>query len=478
MMDVLAGLTQAFALLLSPPVLAACGIGLLAGLVIGFLPGISPLGGLALAYLLVLGLVGILGPSSPAVLMVAVAYGTLYGRAFAAINLVDRVNGGAPATSDRPALLGGLIAGLAAALAAGVVAAAGRLHLTLFMGPVEFAAAFTFVLLAGVAFGSGSTASALAMVIVGLLLGLIGQDIETGAARLTFDLPFLSEGLGALEVGIGLFVIANVIHSYRQAGADRRQGVTPERAFQSVSRGMLLAVPAALLPTNGRSASTSVDDRRTPPLPDPFDPASQKGVREIVSALMASDVRFSLSLIPLMIYIAPPDVVGALLQKVFSSQETITGTIQNQATVWLLCATLIVAHVVPLVTLVLPGLTRWWPRPIDVRIAAPAIVVCALVGSYLIDQSLASLGIMLGFGVLGYLMMLGNFDRSLLFLGFLFATGLEENVRRGLMIARGDAMIFLERPISAGFLIAGVLVLIAVRTWRHKRRTWRHKRRT
>jgi putative tricarboxylic transport membrane protein len=208
-----------------------------------------------------------------------------------------------------------------------------------------------------------------------------------------------------------------------------------------------------------------------PPLPDPLDPARQKEVPEIVSALMASDVRFSLSLIPLMVYIAPPDVVGALLQKVFSSQETITGTIRNQATVWLICATLIVAHVVPLIALVLPGLARWRPRPIDVRIAAPAIIACSLIASYLIDQSLVSLVIMLAFGVLGYLMMLGNFDRSLLFLGFLFAAAFEEHVRRGLMIARGDAMIFLERPISAAFLIGGVLVLIAVRTWRHKRQT-------
>jgi putative tricarboxylic transport membrane protein len=471
MMDVLAGLTQAFALLLSPTVLTTCGIGLLTGLVIGFLPGISPLGGLALGYLLVLALVGVLGPNSPAVLMVAVAYGTLYGRAFAAINLADRVNAGAPAASDRAALLGGLIAGLAAAVAAGVVAAAGRTYVTLFMGPVEFAAAFTFVLLAGVAFGAGSTASALAMVVLGLLLGLIGEDIETGAPRLTFDLPFLSDGLSVLAVAIGLFVIANAIHSFRQAGIDRQQSVAPDSALPGTSPRMLLGVLAAVLPTNGWSASTSVDDRRMPPLPDPLDPARQKDGREIVSALMASDVRFSLALIPLMIYIAPADVVGALLQKVFSSQETITGTIRNQATVWLVCATLIVAHVVPLITLVLPRLARWWPRPVDARIAAPAIVVCSLVGSYLIDQSLVSLAIMLGFGVLGYLMMLGNFDRSLLFLGFLFATGLEENIRRGLMIARGDAMIFLQRPISAAFLIAGVLVLIAVRTWRQKRET-------
>jgi TctA family transporter len=471
MMDAVTGLTQGFALLLSPPVLTACGIGLLAGLVIGFLPGISPLGGLALAYLLVLGLVGVLGPSSPVVLMVAVAYGTLYGRAFAAINLADRANGGAPATSGRSALLGGLIAGLAAAVAAGAVAAAGRLHVTLYMGPVEFAAAFTFVLLAGVAFGSGSTASALAMVILGLLLGMIGEDIETGAPRLTFDLPSLSDGLSMLDVGIGLFVIANVIHSYRQAGIDRQQGVAPDSALRGTSPRMLLGVLAALLPTNGWSASTSVDDRRMPPLSDPFDPASQKDVPDIVSALMASDVRFSLALIPLMIYIAPPDVVGALLQKVFSSQESLAGTTRNLATVWLVCATVIVAHVVPLIALVLPRLARWWPRPIDIRIAGPVIIACSLVASYLIDQSFVGLGIMLVFGVLGYLMMLGNFDRSLLFLGFLFATGFEEHVRRGLMIARGDAMIFLQRPISAGFLIAGVLVLIAVRTWRHKRQT-------
>jgi putative tricarboxylic transport membrane protein len=468
-MDVLTGLTQGFAHLLEPAAAAACVIGLSIGILAGFLPGMSPLGGLALA---VGAVFSALGPNSPVVFLVAVAYGTLYGRALAAMNLAVPVSASAGAHPDRSGMVAGLFAGIFVAAMTGVIAVYARLHVTLTLGPVELAAAITFLLLGAVSFGCGSTASALAMTVLGLLLGVVGDDLETGAHRLTFGIPALEDGIGMLDAAIGLFVIANIFHDLGQAATDRPlAAAAAENPVRGIVRRTILGVLAGFLPTNGAAVATTAAERRRRPTADPFDPASQTGAREIFAAAMASDVRFSVSLIPLLAWFVPCDVVSALLRRVISVQEVLT----NQAardrmeTVWLVCVTLVLVHVVPCVMILLPGLARRLIR-VDIRIIAPLVIAGCCIAIFSVTPSLIDFAVMFAFGVVGYCMIIADFDRSVLFFAFLFASTFEENIRRSLLIARGDAMIFLERPISAGFLIAGVLLLITVRAWRHNRR--------
>ena len=153
------------------------------------------------------------GVQSPAVFVVAFAYGTLYGRALAAVNqsAANRADSASLPKGERPILFATLLAGVVVTAAAGVCITAFGHPIAMQLGPAEMVGLLVFLLLGGAAFGRGSAASALAMIILGLLLGLVGTDIETGAARLTFGIGALDDGLGGIDVALGLFVIANVI---------------------------------------------------------------------------------------------------------------------------------------------------------------------------------------------------------------------------------------------------------------------------
>ena len=259
-MDFGASLAQSFALLFSPVGLLPLVIGLMIGIMVGFLPGITPLGGLALVILLVAPLLPIafkeptgLTALGGAVFIVAFVYGTLYGRTFAAINLKASELGSLN-SQDLPArslMIWGLIAGIVVAVTAGVIAATWKPSL----GPVERASMVAFILLAGSAFSSGSPASGLAIAVLGLLLGLVGSDFETGTQRLTFGLPELANEISIIYAAVGLFVVASAIYSLDQAGIAKRANAAPETALPSSILKSMLGVPAGLLPTNGAAAT-------------------------------------------------------------------------------------------------------------------------------------------------------------------------------------------------------------------------------
>lgn len=476
-MDLLAGLTQGFALLLSPAVLAACAIGLVAGIAGGLLPGFSPLGAMALAIAFLTAVAQEFGPASPIAFMVAFAYGTLYGRALAAMG--DGAASAAAAPRARPALrplLGGVALAVAIAAAAGAIAVYARLNITLSFGPAELAAAIVFLLLAGAAFGTGSTASALAMVLLGLLVACVGAEIASGVPRLTFGLAQLADGIDPLDVALGLFVIANVFADLGRAAADRIPPVAPDRgATPGLLRGAILAVLAAFLPTNGAGAASTPAERQARPIADPFDPASRTDMPGVLGATLASDMRFSLSLVPLLAWFVPCDAVAALLWRVFTTEDSLlhqTGRAQT-GTIWLVCATLIVVHIAPLAIFRVPQRAVAWLRRLDIRIVAPLIVAVCGVAIMSVTRNPVDLALMFGFGLVGYGMILADLDRSLVFFAFVLGSHLEENIGRTLLIARGDVTTFVTRRTSAGFLAAGVVLLVAVRVWRFVRRRGR-----
>jgi putative tricarboxylic transport membrane protein len=474
-MDLLGGFAHGFAVLLSPLVLAACAVGLMTGVVTGFLPGISPVGGLALQVGLLAPLVVSFGDQSPVVIMVACAYGTLYGRALAAINqnACDARDAGPYPRSERRFLIAALLAGIAVAAAAGLLVAAARTALMVSFGPIELSALVAFVLLSGAAFGRGSAASALAMVILGLLLRTVGTDIETGIPRLTFGMPALADGIALLSVALGLFVIANVIDDLVRAKSPRERSADPaDYPARGFWQSAILAVLAGFLPTNGATVATTVEARRSQPRADLFDPASQSSVAGILRAAMMSDIRLSVSLIPLLLLLAPIDAMTVLLRNTVNVQAILTNTASDLTPiVWLVCATLIVAHVVPLIVLARLATTRWRPISIDIRIVAPLLLAaCCLVSWQVFDSALSAIGLMLVFGLIGYGMIRCGFDRSLMFFAFALGTTFEENIRRSLLITRGDPTATFERPIAAAFLMAGVLIFIVVRARRHRSR--------
>jgi putative tricarboxylic transport membrane protein len=472
-MDIVAGLAYGFTVLLSPSVQIACVLGLVGGVAAGFLPGISPAGALALAASLLGAVLVSFGVQSPVVFAVAFAYGTLYGRALAAINFnaSAAADAGPYPKSERPVLAAALLASIVIAAAAGIFVAAGGAGFALSLGPIEIAALVVFLLLGGAAFGRGSTASALAMVVLGLLFGLVGTDLETGIPRLTFGITALEDGLGVLEVALGLFVIANVIDDLVRAMTPRQPtAAASDRPVRDLWPSMILAVLAGFLPTNGATFATTVGARRARPAADLFDPASQNSVSGIIRAAILSDIRLSVSLIVLLLLYIPSDVVTVLLRDAVYGQAMLTkATVDPTPIVWIVCATLIVAHIVPLIIVTRLATARWRPIPIDVRIVGPLLIAaCCFLTSQMHESVLTGLGIMFAFGLIGYAMIRAGFDRSLMFFAFAVGLALEENIRRSMLIARGDVTVFLQRPISATFLLAGVALLVAVRTWRRR----------
>src|SRR5215510_11254866 len=321
-MDFAAGLGQGFAILLSPSGLAACIIGLMAGIVVGLLPGISSLGGLVLAVLLL----ALLQPTAfnqptsvagfaGAVFVVSYVYGTLYGRGLAAINqrASETRKLVAKDLPNQSLMVFGVIAGVLVAGVAGMVAAGWKLPY-LYFGPAEYASIMFFILMAGVAFSSGSITTGLAIAVFGLLLSLVGTDLETGAPRLTFGVPGLAHGIIPLVVAVGLFGVPSAIYGLDQVGVARgRTMAAPDVPLPKLVLKSLIGIPAGLLPTNGAAVVSSVPERRTRSGADPLDPASQTNIGEIVCATIASDLRLSISLVPVFTLLVGFDVISAQL---------------------------------------------------------------------------------------------------------------------------------------------------------------------
>jgi putative tricarboxylic transport membrane protein len=478
MTEIVSGWAQGFTTLLSPLVLAACVLGLVSGIVAGFLPCLSPAGSLALQAPVAALIWLTFGVQSPVVFVVAFAYGTLYGRALAAINQ----NAPNPADSAslpkdrRHILFSSLVASIVVTAAVSVgITSIGR-EITMQLGPAEMVSLMVFLLLGGAAFSRGSAASALAMVVLGLLLGLVGTDIETGEARLTFGISALEDGIGATSVALGLFVIANVVDDLtRTSSSESSTAVAPARAAHGFWSATILAVLAGFLPTNGRTFATTASAARSRPAASLFDPAGQGSVTEILRAAMLSDIRLSASLVPVFLLLLPVDAVTPFLRNLINFQALMMGGNNMMANLnpiaWVVFATLILGHVVPLIIVMRLAAVRWRPITIDARIVALLLVAAACFGVWQLhdENALAHVCIMLAFGLVGYVMIRAGFDRSLMFFAFVIAERLEENIRRSLLIARGDLTMFMQRPISAGFLFAGVLLFLIARTLRDRR---------
>lgn len=475
-MELVSGLAHGFTTLLSPLVLAAWALGLVTGIVAGALPCLSPAGALALQAP-VAAYIGLsFGLQSPAVFVVACAYGTLYGRTLAAINqsTPNSADSASLPKGERPSLFATLLVGVVVTAAVAVCIAAFGRHITTQLGPAEMVGLMVFLLLGGAAFGHGSAVSALAMIVFGLLLGLVGTDIETGEARFTFGIGALEDGLGG--VALGLFVIANVIDDLSRTWSSGPAAiVAPARPTYGFGPSTILAVLAGFLPTNGATFATTVSAARSRPTASLFDPASQGSVIDTLRAAMLSDIRLSVSLIPVFLLLLPVDAMTPFLRDIIQAQAILMGGNDVMANLtpiaWLVFATLILAHVVPLIVVMRLVAVRWRPIPIDARIVALLLVAAACFVMWQLhdEDALAHIFIMFAFGLVGYAMIRAGFDRSLMFFAFLIALRLEENTRRSLLISRGDLMTFMERPISVGLLLAGVLLFVAARTLRHRR---------
>lgn len=485
MVDLLSNLALGFGQVLSPTNLFLCFIGALIGTLVGVLPGIGPLATLAL----LLPITFSFEPTGALIMLAGIYYGAQYGGSTTAIlvNLpgessavVTCLDGHEMAKQGRagPALgiaaIGSFFAGTVSTLLIAAVALPMTV-LALRFGPADYASLMIFGLVGAVILASGSILKAVAMVLVGLFLGLVGIDINSGAMRYTFGYPPLTDGVDFVALAVGLFGISEIVRNLANPEARSIISTKLERllpswpelksCFPAIVRGTGLGSFLGVLPGGGATLSSFASyalEKKIARDPSRFGKGAIEGVAGPESA---NNAGAQTSFIPMLTLGIPSNAVMALMIGALTIQGIQPGPRVMHAEpelVWGLIASMWAGNMMLLIiNLPMIGL---WVRLLSIpyRLLFPAILVFCAVGAFSINNSTFDIYMVALFGVLGYLFAKMGAEPAPLILGFVLGPLLEENVRRALMFSRGDPMTFLQNPISATFLGLSVVVLIMV----------------
>jgi TctA family transporter len=486
MMDLIANLGLGFATALTPANLLYAFLGVLIGTLIGVLPGIGPIATLAM----LLPTTYALPPTSALIMLAGIYYGAQYGGSTTAIlvnlpgessSVVTCIDGYQMARRGRAgaalsvAALGSFFAGTVATV---VVAALAEpmVQLAFKFGAAEYFSLMVLGLVGAVVLASGSLLKAIAMIILGLLLGLIGTDVNSGVARFSFDVPELSDGIGFVAIAMGVFGFAEIIVNLEKR--DAREVFTnrvgslllskdeARQAAPAVARGTLLGSILGVLPGGGALlaafAAYSVE-KKIARNPDP--PFGKGNIRGVAAPESANNAGAQTSFIPMLTLGIPPNAVMALMIGAMTIHNIQPGPqvmTSNPALFWGLIASMWIGNLM-LVILNLPLIGLWVQLlKVPYRLLYPSILVFCCIGVYSINNNVFDVFMTAGFGVVGYVFYKLRCEPAPLLLGFILGPMMEEHFRRALRLSRGDYMTFVEKPISAGLLIAALVLLIAV----------------
>jgi putative tricarboxylic transport membrane protein len=480
-----ADLGLGFATALSPVNVLFCFIGVLLGTLVGVLPGIGPTATIAMLLPLTLAL----SPATSLIMLAGIYYGAQYGGSTTAIlvnlpgessSAVTAIDGYQMARQGRagPALasaaLGSFFAGSVATFLL-VLFAPPLTVLALRFGPAEYFSLVVLGLISSVALAHGSVLKALAMIVLGLLLGLIGTDIYTGAARFTLGQLELADGLNFVALAVGVFGIAEILRNleneHDRAVAMRRvSGLMPSRddlrrIVAPVLRGTVLGSFLGVLPGGGHvlaSFAAYTLEKKISTTPERFGKGAIEGVAAPESA---NNAAAQTSFIPMLTLGIPANPVMALMIGAMIIQGITPGpnvATDEPALFWGIIVSMWVGNLL-LVILNLP-LIGLWVRLLSIPyyILFPAILAFSSIGIYSINSNEFDLFAVAAFGLLGYVLVKFECEPAPLLLGFVLGPMLEEHLRRAMIIARGDPLVFLQRPISAVLLGLAVLMLVIV----------------
>lgn len=480
------GILLGFSVALSPENLLYCLIGTLAGTLVGVLPGIGPLAGIAVLLPVTYGM----PPIAALIMLAGVYYGSQYGGSTTSILLklpgdssavVTALDGHAMAEQGRagPALaiaaMGSFFAGTIATVLI-AVAAPPLASLALRFGPADYFSLIVLGLIAAAALAHGSAIKGLGMVVMGITIGLVGIDINTGTTRFTFGQPELYEGVSLVALVIGFFGFSHIIEAIeetRHSGGHRVIPVgrlMPSRAdfaaaWPAVLRGSFLGSLLGILPGGGAvlsSFSSYLLEKRISADPSRFGRGAVEG---LAGPEAANNAASQTSFIPLLTLGIPPNAVIALLGGAMLLQGITPGpaVISEQPRLfWGIIASMWIGNLMLLV-LNLP-LIGMWVRLLQIpyRILYPAVLLFACIGVYAINNSAFDVLLAAGFGIVGYALNKLGFEPAPLILGVILGPMLEENFRRALLLSRGDPTTFLTEPISLAMLVGAVALLAAL----------------
>lgn len=485
-MDIIASLGLGFSVALDPTNILYCFIGVLLGTIVGCLPGIGPTATIAM----LLPITFSLSPAGALIMLAGIYYGAQYGGSTTAIlinlpgessSAVTAIDGYQMAKQGRagPALataaLGSFFAGTVATLLLAFFAPP-LARAALNFGAPEYFALIVLGLLVSIALAHGSILKALAMIVLGLLLGMVGQDIYTGQPRFTFGIRELYSGLNFVSVAVGVFGVAEILRNLEnEKGRDVMVKTVKnlwlsrsdlKRIVAPVLRGTALGSVLGVLPGGGHILSSFASysaEKRLSKTPEEFGKGAIEGVAGPESA---NNAAAQTSFIPLLTLGIPAHPVMALMVGAFILQGITPGpnVINDQpALFWGIIASMWVGNVL-LVLLNLPLIGLWVKMlSIPYRALFPAIVLFACIGCYSINQNIYDVYAIGVFGILGYVLIRFGCEPAPLLLGFVLGPLLEEHLRRAMIISRGDPTVFVTRPISATLLaLALAAVIIAV----------------
>jgi len=472
-----------FSVSLTPFNLLICFAGVLVGTLIGFLPGIGPIGTMAL----LMPITFRVPPVSAIIMLSGIYYGAQYGGSTTAI----LVNIPGEATSAMTCLDGHQMAlqgraGPALGTAAFSSFIAGTLGVTALcffgppladfgikFGPPEFCSlVFMCLMLIGY-LGTKSFLRALMMVAVGLLIGTVGQDPIILRPRFVFGLSEFNDGISIVPILIGIFGIGEILSNVAKKEVDQEVVTTEiKRLFPSLRdwrdfmaaafRGSFIGFFIGLIPGGGAIIPTFVSyaiEKRVSKHPEKFGHGAIEGV---AGPEAANNAASQATFVPLLTLGIPPNATMAVLLGALMIQGVKVGPLlisQNPEIFWGVVTSMYIGNVMLLV-LNLP-LIPLWVRvlKIPVHFLFPLIVLFCVVGVYSINNSLLDLVLLFVFGIVGYLIRRYQYDPAPLIMGLILSPILEKSLRQSLLMSRGQFSIFFKRPISLSFIVASVIIL-------------------
>jgi putative tricarboxylic transport membrane protein len=487
-MDFIGNLALGFSVAVTPLNLLYCFIGCLLGTLIGVLPGIGPVATIAM----LLPATYALPPVSALIMLAGIYYGAQYGGSTTAIlvnlpgessSVVTCIDGYQMARQGRagPALaaagLGSFFAGCVGTLILAAFAPP-LTELAFQFGPAEYFSLMVLGLIGAVVLASGSLIKAVAMIVLGLLMGLVGTDINSGVARYAFGVPELTDGIGFVVIAMGVFGYGEIIGNLSQPEGEREvftanvKGLWPTRQdfkdmWPAVLRGTFLGSALGILPGGGALlasfASYAFEKKvRSKPGEIPF---GKGNIRGVAAPESANNAGAQTSFIPLLTLGIPPNAVMALMVGAMTIHNVQPGPqvmSSNPQLFWGLIVSMWVGNLM-LIVLNLPLIGIWIKLlTVPYRFLFPAIVLFCALGVFTTNNNTFDVWLVGGFGLVGYLFTKLGCEPAPLLLGFILGPMMEEHLRRAMLLSRGDWSVFITRPLSAGLLAAALLLLVIV----------------
>jgi TctA family transporter len=484
-MDILANLVQGFEVALTLTNVLYCFVGVLLGTLIGVLPGIGPVATISM----LLPATFVLPPVSALIMLAGIYYGASYGGSTTAIlvNLPGEISSvvtcldgyqmarkGQAGKALAIAALGSFFAGCVATVL--IAAFAPPLaEFALKFGPADYFSLMVLGLIAAVVLAHGSLMKAIAMIVLGLLIGLIGTDVNSGISRYSFNLPELIDGIGIGTIAMGTFgfseIIRNLEHDEeRSVSVKSITGLLPtwsdiKQSAMPVLRGTALGSALGILPGGGPvlgSFSAYTVEKKIAKDPSRF---GQGAIEGVAAPESANNAAAQTSFIPLLTLGIPSNPVMALMigaMIIHGIQPGPQIMTAKPDLFWGMIASMWVGNAL-LVVLNLP-LIGMWVKLLTVKYdyLFPAILIFCCIGVYSINNTTMDVFLAALFGFIGYAFIKLEMEPAPLLLGFVLGPMMEENLRRALLLSRGDAMVFVTRPISLTLLVVAVALIVIV----------------